>query len=120
MRNSTIVIAILLALTLFTATDSFSGDKHMQGDKKDGHSMMMQGDMQEHHKMMTDMMGMIKDTMGIVKDLNHKPTAEQKEKLSDMIDNMEGIMKMHEEKMKKHNGMKMHKGMKNPCAMKHK
>lgn len=109
MRMTRVVMAVLLAFAVFTATEAFAaGPQH---DKK---GMMMEN-MKDHHKMMSDMMGMFKETMGIVKGLNHTPTAAQKKRLAEMMDSMDGMMKKHDEmmkmKMKMHDGMKMHEGM---------
>lgn len=69
---------------------------------------MPMGDITERHQMMQDVMGMMKETMMILKDLNHTPTAEQKGKLDEMIKRMDGFMKKHEEMMK-HKEEKMEK-----------
>ncbi len=57
--------------------------------------------MMKRQKTTEEMMGMMKETMTILRDLKHTPTAEQKEKLNDMIKRMDGMMKEHEETMKK-------------------
>lgn len=62
---------------------------------------MKGGMMKEHQAMYQDVMGMMMETMGILKDLNHTPTAEQKKRLEEMMMKMDGMMKKHEEMMKK-------------------
>ena len=57
-------------------------------------------EMKEHQAMYQDAMGMLKETMMILKDLNHTPSADQKKKLDEMIMKMDGMMKKHQEMMK--------------------
>ena len=51
----------------------------------------------ERHEMSQDMMTMLRETMEIVRNLDDKPSAGEKEKLSKMIERMDGMMKRHDE-----------------------
>ncbi len=89
------------------------GNMDMVGKKSHGGGMEM---MQARHQMMNDMMGMLKETMSILKGLNHKPSAGEKEKLGDMIASMDKMIahhdEMHEkmrERMKEHMEMSKEK-----------
>lgn len=84
-----IVAIIASTLTIPSASAKMGGKKGV-----------MMNNMTEHHQMMQDMMGMMKETMAVLKDLNHSPTAEQKTRLDEMINKMDGFMKKHEEMMK--------------------
>lgn len=113
-------ILAVCALALFLAAGlANAGDMEMPcGKGKKG--MMGHGGgmemMKARQEMMTDMMGMLKETMTILKNLNHKPSAAEKEKLADMIGRMDEIIASHDEmhekmhkKMKEHMEMRMEK-----------
>lgn len=69
----------------------------MMNDDGDGYRMMYR----EHHQVTQDMMMMLKDVMGILKGMNHHPTAEEKERLGKMMDKLDKMMAEHEDMMKK-------------------
>ena len=54
---------------------------------------------QEHykqrHQMNIDMMQMLSETMVILRDINHKPSAAEKARLSDMIKQLDEMMMSH-------------------------
>ncbi len=61
----------------------------------------MRKNYQEHykqrHQMNIDMMQMLSETMTILRDINHKPSAEEKARLGDMIKQLDGMMAKHKE-----------------------
>ncbi|MDH4228034.1 MAG: hypothetical protein OEV59_09860 [Deltaproteobacteria bacterium] len=106
MRKNILHILTVVALIIMLGgalSVSYSDDKSYRGGdgmmmkdgKKDG--MMMRG---EHKGMVRDMMIMLRDTMTIVKGLNHTPTDKEKEELSKMIEKMDEMIKKNEEMMK--------------------
>lgn len=118
MRKMNILAAC--ALSLFLAVGmAHAGDMEMPcGKGKKG--MMSHGGgmemMKARQQMMTDMMGMLKETMAILKGINHKPSAAEREKLDAMIGRMDKMIAQHEEmhekmhkKMKEHMEMRMEK-----------
>ncbi len=54
----------------------------------------------EHHAMKLEMMEMLRETMTIIKDLNHKPTDAEKKKLGDMIERLTEMEKKCKERKK--------------------
>ncbi len=63
----------------------------------------------QRHQMNMDMMKMLSETMSILRDLNHKPSAEEKARLSDMISQINEMAVKHKEmgdKAMKHMDMK--------------
>jgi len=68
--------------------------------KKDWSDFKMM--MTKRHKMMRKMMGMNRDVMKILLGLNHKPSADEKKKLSEMINKLDDMIAMDKEM-----GMKM-------------
>lgn len=56
--------------------------------------------MMERHQTMQDILGMLKETMAVVRDMSHKPTAAQKKQLDENIKKLDGIMKQQDEMMK--------------------
>jgi len=56
--------------------------------------------MTERHNMMADSLKALRDTMVILKDLKHVPTAEQQKKLDELIKRMDENIVRHEEMMK--------------------
>ena len=110
----TCLLSLFLAAGVVQAGDMEmpcgKGKKSMMGH---GGGMEM---MKARQQMMTDMMGMLRDTMAILKDLNHKPSSAEREKLAGMIQRMDEMMAQHEEmhekmrkKMKEHMEMRMEK-----------
>ncbi len=51
----------------------------------------------QRHQMHMDMMQMLSETMTVLRDLNHKPSAEEKARLSDMIKQLDEMMATHKE-----------------------
>ena len=79
--------------------------------KKDWSDFKMM--MTNRHKMMRDMMAMNRDVMKILVGLNHKPSADEKQQLSDMIMKLDKMIAMDKEmgmKMKDKWKMKGHHG----------
>ena len=118
MRKKNILTACLLSLFL-AAGMAHAGDMEMpcgkgkKGMKGHGGGMEM---MKARHEMMNGMMSMMKETMFIVKNLNHKPSPAEREKLAGMIKRMDEMMAQHDEmhekmrkKMKEHMEMRMEK-----------
>jgi len=75
-----------------------------------GHRMKM---MKEHHRMNRDMMIMLKETMTILKGLEHKPSPAQKKKLGEMIERLEKDIEHHRKMMKKYKDRDKHKDGRN-------
>lgn len=94
MRITGIIAVLALAVTMMMATDAVARG----GDKMD--NGMMHDKMVGHHEMTTEVMGMFKETLVILKDMNHTPTAAQKKRLEEMITRMDEVIKTHEERMK--------------------
>lgn len=81
-----LLVAVMLLASVGTVMAS---DK----DKKDGDDwadfrMMMT----ERNKMVRSMMAMTRETMKIVRDMDHRPSAADKQKLSDMIDDIDKLI----------------------------
>jgi len=51
----------------------------------------------QRHQMNMDMLQMLSETMTILRDINHKPSAEEQARLSDMIKQLDEMMKSHKE-----------------------
>ncbi len=66
--------------------------------------MMKHGDYKEKHAMKREMIEMLKETMTIVKGLNHKPTDTEKKKLGDMIERLTEMEKKCETKWRDKEG----------------
>ncbi len=94
--------AALLGLALSTGHTLADSDEH-----KADYNMMMQ----ERHAMMNDMLSMMKTTMGILRDLNHQPSAEQKRQLSEMMAGIDEMMANSDRMHKMMKGMMHGKGM---------
>lgn len=71
-RFGTLLIVAVIASFLVTAP--------ALAERREG--MMGGAMMKERQQMMQDMMEMLKEAMGILKELNHAPTAEQKKDLT--------------------------------------
>ena len=115
MKISRLVLPALFALILVAApaayAESYPGgggyyDGHMVIENVKSHKGGKGGMMAAHHESIREMMEMVRETMAIVRDLSHKPTATDKKKLGEMIDRMDEIIAMEK------------KGMHgNPCGM---
>ena len=87
-----------------TAKDDSSKDKKAD-DAMGGQMMQMHKMSADHQQVFKEVLGMVKDTMAIVRDLNHKPSEEQKKQLDAMIKKLDDISKKHEDMMKKKQDM---------------
>jgi flavin-dependent dehydrogenase len=82
------LIGALLAAPAFAAKDK---------DDEADYKARYKEHFQQRHQMGVDMMQTMIDTMTILRDLNHQPTAEEKKHLSDMIKQMNDMMAKHKE-----------------------
>jgi len=98
MKTVRIFMYGLLALMFMSGPAMADKGPHMgmMGDK-DGQHMMYR----DHHDMSMEMMKMMKEVMGIVKNLEHRPSAAEKEKLDKMMSRLDEMMQQHEDMMKK-------------------
>jgi len=103
MKNTGFVLSALLALTLMASTATAEKKDGKMGNPcaMMGQDGMMGSMMQERHQMGQEMMEMLKETMSILKGLNHQPTAAEKQKLGEMIGRMDAIMEKHKTMMEK-------------------
>jgi hypothetical protein len=104
MRKAGLIAASLLAATL-ASSPLLAQDQETTNPAPTDHSTMggaaepgKYRDMMKRHE---ELMGMLKDTMTILRNLKHSPTADQKKKLDAMIARMDEMMKEHEHMMKK-------------------
>ncbi|MBI5887062.1 MAG: hypothetical protein HZB85_10865 [Deltaproteobacteria bacterium] len=99
------VIGLTGAAMLFAVAPSYAADPGPQGGQMMGGKMMDEKMMDSGHegpyKPMHEIMGMVREMMVMMKDLNHQLTPEQKTKLEGMIVRFDEISKEHEEYMKK-------------------
>ncbi len=89
-------MGLLLAgalVLLLAGGQVFAGEMKGHGNGKSMFGQMMK----ERQQMMTDMMGMMKEMMGILRNLNHKPSAAERERLGEMMQHMDEMMARHEE-----------------------
>ncbi len=103
---SKLLVGLLLAVSLLAAPAVAADKMEMKGHGMMDHGMMTKGAKKKHHAMMRDMMGMLKETMAIVRDLSGAPTPAQKKRLDEMIKRMDEIMEMHKKMMKGKGGGK--------------
>lgn len=106
-----VFLTMVLAITLLAAP-ALAGGKDMMNpcqmnpcQKKGGQKMMM------HKGYMGEMMDMMKETMGILKGLNHKPSPAQKKRLGAMMQRLDEMKEAHEKMMDKMKGMMKDDGM---------
>lgn len=90
MKNINRLILVLLTSLLFTtAVWADKDDKERRDDDQWSDFRMV---MTQRHEMMVGMMKMTRETMEILKNLNHKPSAAEKEKLAMMIEDLDRMM----------------------------
>ena len=89
----------LVATVLMTGVAMADSGPHMgmMGGPDDSYRTMFK----ERYQMSQDMMMMLKDVMGIIKGMNHHPTAEEQERLGKMMDKLDKMMATQEDMMKK-------------------
>ena len=104
MKTSQLFSALALTSALFMG-NAYADDKDMMGHDK---GKMMQ----EHHQTMKEVKGMLKEVMMILKNINHQPSAAEKENLGKMITRLDEIMKKDDDMAAKWKEMKgKHQGM---------
>lgn len=109
MRTPKIFTVFALAGAL-AAGNAFAADTAgATGEATKDHKTMWRGMMKEHQQTMMEVKGMLKDVMVILKDLNHQPSAADRQKLTDNIARLDEIMKKEKEMAEK--WKEMHKDM---------
>ncbi|MEE8573827.1 MAG: hypothetical protein V3T30_00295 [Thermodesulfobacteriota bacterium] len=94
----TILIAIFMTTPMAFARDDRNGhDGHDKQEMSGKHHEMMR----KHQEMKRETMEMLKKTMTIIKNLNHKPSATDKKKLSEMIEKLDGMISSCDKKAEK-------------------
>jgi len=98
------LMVLLLAVT--PAFGQMTGEKEgeqmggmgMMGGQMGGMGMMTKDQMaKEHHQMLRGLLGMMKETIGVLKNMTHAPTAEDKRKLTEMMDRVDNMTKRIDE-----------------------
>src|SRR3990170_7539455 len=99
--KKSLLISLCAALFAFMVTTgpSFAEEKSapMGGPMMMGDGTMMKA----HQDLAQDMMQVMKDLTGIVKNLKHTPTDDDKKKLTEMGEKLDKMMKTHKEMMMK-------------------
>jgi Spy/CpxP family protein refolding chaperone len=88
-----LIIALLFLVSLVASPVATA----QMGGGKMGGGMMSPEMKKKHHEAMGDRLEMMKELMDIVKNLNHTPSAAQKKRLTEMMERLDEIIKMHEE-----------------------
>ncbi len=103
--NRRIFTPILLVGFILVTSQSFADDNrsNMQMDKRSHYQMMAK----EHHEDMDNVLGMLTETMAIIRGLNHKPSSAEKKKLNEMISKIKDIQKRNNERRKQMDNMNM-------------
>jgi len=102
------LLAALLVLAVFSGT-AWAGEGRMSMGMSGERPSVYHEMMQKRHQMMTDMMQMLKTTMGILKGLNHRPSADEQEALGKMMEKLDKMTAWHDEMFRKM--QKMHQKM---------
>ena len=96
------VLATVLFSGVALADEGRNGrDEGMMGGDDD-YPMMSQ----QRFQISNDMMTMMKDVMGILKNLNHKPADAEKERLAKVMGKLDEMMATHKEMNEKANEMR--------------
>jgi len=91
------ILVVTIAMVLSAGTVLASDDK--DGSKEDWSDFRMM--MTERNKMVRSMMAMTRETMMIIRDMNHKPSADDKKKLDGMITDIDKLIEHDVETGKK-------------------
>lgn len=89
---------VMLPMVMLFASGAVLADSDENNDENWNDFSAM---MTERSKMLRTTMMMLRETMQIVKDMNHHPSAADKEKLAKMIDETNGLMEHEAELGKK-------------------
>ena len=94
MSKSRLLITTTLMAALLAAPAFAGKDKEKSGE--DGsHMANYKEHFQQRQQMHMDMRKMMADTMTILRDLNHQPSADEKKRLTGMIARMNEMMTQH-------------------------
>ncbi len=94
-KNKLLITASLIG-ALIAAPAFASKDKDKESDDKSaGHMENYKEHMQQRQQMHMDMIQAMVDTMTILRDINHQPSAEKKKHLSYLINQMNDMMAKH-------------------------
>lgn len=92
-KNKLLMTAGLIGALI--AAPAFAGKDKESDDKSAGHMENYKEHMQQRQQMHMDMMQAMVDTMTILRDINHQPSAEEKKHLTDLINQMNEMMTKH-------------------------
>jgi hypothetical protein len=110
MKITGLLVAVLFAFFIFS-TPALAGNpcgvNPCGMEMKDGHHKerdckkehYKKGYYKKNMERMSEHMGMMKEVLTILRDLNHKPTKAQKKRLAEMIERLEEKEKRMQEKM---------------------
>jgi hypothetical protein len=95
MKMKALIISLAIAALAAVSAPALANEG-MGGMGGPGTGMPDHASMERHRAMSQEMLGMFKDVMVILKDLNHKPSPDQTQRLDAMIKRMDEIIKEHE------------------------
>ncbi|MFQ5470315.1 MAG: hypothetical protein ACE5EH_08410 [Gammaproteobacteria bacterium] len=93
MQFMIVALTVVFFSQLAMAGDGHHGKMRWTVESKKHYQEMMR----ERHRMHNEMLVMVKATMVILKDLNHKPSPAQREKLGKMINRIDEMMTRQKE-----------------------
>lgn len=86
MKKLSLLTAMCLSL-FFAQTPAKAGDDMTKGEQPAWRMMM-----HDRQQMTQDVLGMMKETMAIIRNLNHKPSDAEKARLDEMMSKLDVIM----------------------------
>ncbi len=92
-KNSLLITTTLIGALL--AVPAFADKDKEKSGEGSGHTANHKEHFQQRQQMHMDMMKMMADTMTILRDLNHQPSADEKKRLTDMINRMNEMLAQH-------------------------
>lgn len=93
MKNTSLILGATLISAL--AVSPVFADENHHGNGKATKSY------KQHHQMGIDTIQMLSETMTILRDMNHRPSDEEKARLSEMIDQLNAKIAKYEDRMNK-------------------
>lgn len=101
MKITRMITIAMLSIFVMSGSAFASEGQHQGKVMSDGYKQHYLTMMKERHQMTHDMMAMMKDLAGIIKGLNHKPDADEKNRLGKMMSDLDGMMQAHEDRKNK-------------------
>jgi hypothetical protein len=89
MKVGRVMLSVMLAMSWWMTTPSWAGGEDRSGTMAE----------RQYQSVTEELMGMLKETMSIIRNLDHAPTAEEKRQLAEMMSRLDAMLRQQQQVM---------------------